>query len=588
MVDTFKILAYDKPMILRLNPNSDGYINDFSPSSGVSNYLLVDDTYDNPDDDTTYNSAVNTTGKDFYEITDPTISSDIIDNIRIRARFRIANLNTGDAIPNINIGITTDDGSNISYSNDLQVTNTYKDFSYSWSNNPNTTSAWTWNSVASLEIGLNYGDTTTFTDVLSTGSNQDDGDSYADVLLYGDYIIAACGNDGLRAYTYDGDNLTLVGSIDDGGIYNRLGITTIGGTDFIISSAWIYATSQWLRIYTFNGTTFTLRKSQVVDSVPECIDATGKYLFIGCGGGTYVYEYNDSAETITLKDSDLPNLIKGINFVRWVGGNIEVAVVSANDGLIFYTYSTEYNTIDWKQISHADGGTDSDYDGTYLHVARNGNGLSAYSYDGVSTITKITTIDDGGSYYRVRCEKGYIICSIETDEKIRIYTFDGSTYTQVLEESCVNPRKTRYDGDYLYVTRNGDGLRAYNFLELRLTQMYAEVEYTSDVSYNIERPEKLKLQHTRNTNRINLWDDSFHTYDINRSSKKLNMNGIIHNNPDSAVSLTTLTGSTVSITNLGSLTCYEGDYKIEDYNYTKISEKPELYKWNMTLEATDL
>jgi hypothetical protein len=96
------------------------------------------------------------------------------------------------------------------------------------------------------------------------------------------YIYTACGADGLRIYSFDGSNITLVASHDAGGTYY----------DVKADDTFIYccASSNGLILYTFDGTTLTLRDTQTAESLTYNVYNYNKDIFIGCttsGIGVY-------------------------------------------------------------------------------------------------------------------------------------------------------------------------------------------------------------------------------------------------------------------------------------------------------------
>jgi len=574
MVDTFKLVVDTSENILYYS-DGNGYVNDFTSLCAAANWQTIEGTTANDDD---YNYGKDSSGSDFYMFLNDlpfgwTAPGGDINYIRGYARIR-----KNGNVDTVNLGVTANSGVSVSFSNiNLPITNTFSNYNVTWRKNPQTSVAWTWSDVRSIQLGIKYsgasGDGTKFD--FSTSSTQDDGDAYTSIYADEDYIYVACRGDGLRAYSFDGTTITLLDDDDNAAIgdYNA-----VHGDD---NNIFIAALSDGIATYSFNGSTLTyITKSDAGGDYYD-VYSDGTYIYAACGNdGLRVYTFaGGSFNLVTTKDDG--GLYRGVY----------------SDGTYIYTAcdlsGIRAYTFNGTTLSLAGERDDSgNYinvsgDGTYIYAACGNVGLRVYSFNG-TTFSYIDGINNGGDYWATYINNDYIYTA--TTSGVRGYVFCSDELTLVNSDTGITAYGIFSDGTYLYAALNDDGLRAYSLYDryLDISQYYLEVNYASTTKYNIERPDKIRLRHTRNTNRINLWNDTFKTYDINRNSKKLTMSGIIHNNPDTAIDLSDLTGSTVSITNLGSLECFEGDYKIENYTPTKISDIPKLYKWNMTLEATEL
>ena len=201
-----------------------------------------------------------------------------------------------------------------------------------------------------------------------TGSN-----NYVNTWGDGTYIYAACEDDGLRAYSFDGETLTLIDTIDNGSLYRD-----VWGDGTYLYTA---CNTDGIRAYAFNGTDFEWL---------DTLDNGGSYYGV-YGDETYIYA--------TLNEPD------GIRAYTFDGSDFTYTGDSKHDGNIYME--------PWY------------YDG-YIYVACHGDGIRAYSYDG-EDFTLNDTLDNGGNYYSVWGDGTYIYAACYTDG-IRAYTFNGTDF----------------------------------------------------------------------------------------------------------------------------------------------------------------
>jgi hypothetical protein len=65
--------------------------------------------------------------------------------------------------------------------------------------------------------------------------------------------------------------------------------------------------------------------------------------------------------------------------------------------------------------------------------------------------------------------------------------------------------------------------------EIRTTAFYADIFYDSFISLNINNPENISTNHTRNVNMLNFWNGEREVYSISRNNKTLILNGFLGN-----------------------------------------------------------
>lgn len=144
---------------LTLRPNSDVSVAMSQYGSGTGNYGRINES---TTDDTNGVATSSISGQeDLYGLPDPSQSGTINSvTVHFRAKWAYADevINQSYATPRVRIGGST-------YSATAQgLGSTFKGYSRAWSTNPNTKSAWTWQNINDLIVGLymiagTYGDT---------------------------------------------------------------------------------------------------------------------------------------------------------------------------------------------------------------------------------------------------------------------------------------------------------------------------------------------------------------------------------------------------------------------------------------------
>ena len=135
----------------------------------------------------------------------------------------------------------------------------------------------------------------TFNGVAFTDTGHiDDGGSARKAWGDGTYIYLANGSDGLRAYTYNGVAFTNVGHIDDGAFgYFSFGVWGDGVYVYLANG------DDGLRAYTFDGANFV--NVGHTDDADGALDIwyDGVYLYVCCGltGFLRVYSFNGTSFT---------------------------------------------------------------------------------------------------------------------------------------------------------------------------------------------------------------------------------------------------------------------------------------------------
>jgi len=255
----------------------------------------------------------------------------------------------------------------------------------------------------------------------------DDGGTYLGIYVgshytrYGKYIFVANSGTGLRAYKYNQSGLTLLATKDDGGTYNGVWRNETNGVIYVACGA------SGIRAYTFNGVTFTLvttRFDGTQDYVDVCENPNGVYA--SCG-------------------------TEGLRAYTYAGGAF------TPHGSSYFGTST-YDRIYPRTLNTFAGSKN------YIFVARHDDGFLTYTFNGIILSPRTTNLDGTGAYLDVWSDGiyAYTACS---DEGVRAYIFDGVNFYL---------RATRYDGagsDYnsvwgdnetnIFTASDADGISSY-------------------------------------------------------------------------------------------------------------------------------
>lgn len=127
--------------------------------------------------------------------------------------------------------------------------------------------------------------------------------------------------------------------------------------------------------------------------------------------------------------------------------------------------------------------------------------------------------------------------------------------------------------------------------ELQCTQLYAEVGYDpSTATCTLNVPKQISTDHSRNIKMLNFWNGTREVYDLNRSGKSMVLVGeeMYDGSCDTILCVRGLARNGAVVTIAGLTTGYfNGDFRIRQFGWNKISEKPEHYEWILDLESAD-
>ena len=280
---------------------------------------------------------------------------------------------------------------------------------------------------------------------------QDDGGDYRHPWVHNNTIFAACSNDGLRAYSFDGSDLTLIDSIDNGSNYREVW----GDGTYIYVACY----NEGIRAYSWDGISFTLLDTQDDGGNYWGVGGNDSYVYAACGAsGLRAYSFNGI--TFNLIDT-IDNSTEDYYDVDCNDSYIFTAV--DDHGVFAYSFDgTNLNYINKKDDGSFYRRTHLDKINGYIYVACYNEGVRAYSFNGAAFTLLDTQHDGADAYGAVVSDANYVYTSCN-DEGLRKYTFDGSSFSL----KCTVDDGSDYlgvynDTNYVYVGCTGYGIRAYD------------------------------------------------------------------------------------------------------------------------------
>jgi len=266
------------------------------------------------------------------------------------------------------------------------------------------------------------------------------------------YVYMACYTNGLKVYTFDGTTFTLVDSQDDGNAYT--GVWSDG--------TYIYTAcgSGGLRVYELVGGSLSLLDANRIGDCWNVHSNNGTYIYTAeKSGGIAVYSFDGISLTLLDSRNDGSNVYMDV----WHDGNYLYAAdeIGGNNIRAYSFNGSNFTLIDTMPI--VPGMFYSVWgDGTYIYTAADDH-IGAYSFDG-SSFTFLDSHYDSGQYWWVWGDGSFIYITCTTSG-IRVYSFDGSSFTlEYSRDDGGSYRNVHANADYIYVPYNG-GIRTY-ILEL--------------------------------------------------------------------------------------------------------------------------
>ncbi len=295
--------------------------------------------------------------------------------------------------------------------------------------------------------------------IFTNTAHIDEGGFAIDVTLGADgTIFLANGDDGLRAYSYDGSSFTNTAHIHNGELIIGVALGA-DGTVFVAKS------EDGLSAYSYDGSSFTNTANIDDGGFAEdvAVGADGTVFLANGDGGLLAYSYDGSSFTNTAFISNGTGFAEDVA----VGADGTVFLANITEGLGAYSYDGSSFT----NTAHIDNGGQAfgvaeGPDGT-IFLANFDDGLRAYSYDG-SSFTNTAHIDDGEFALGVTVGADGTIFLANNNGGLFAYSYDGSSFTNIAHINDGDGARSialGADGT-VFLANQPDGLRAYRFTEL--------------------------------------------------------------------------------------------------------------------------
>jgi photosystem II stability/assembly factor-like uncharacterized protein len=269
-------------------------------------------------------------------------------------------------------------------------------------------------------------------------------------------VFVGC-DDGLRAYSYDGESFELKAQISNGGTARDIAIGS-DGTIFV-ANAW-----DGLRAYSFNG-------ENLVNTAHVQDDGEAWGVAIGPGGTVFVadtwdglraYRYNGSS---FVGSGHYNNNYESRDVV--VGPDSTVFLANAWGGLHAFSFNGTSFT---HTASVATGGDDGEAlkieigsSGT-IFLGNSRDGLRAYTYNG-SSFTNTAHIDTGGEAWDIAINSEGTVFLANNFDGLRSFIYDGNSF---LNTAHVNVGNNACDlaidsGGTVFLVSEWEGVFSYTY-----------------------------------------------------------------------------------------------------------------------------
>lgn len=150
----FTITQTPNAKTIYLYPNGSGCTTQLTPFGESNNYACIDEDYLSPDDDGTYvYSSATGEVQDLYTLEDSTITTGTILYVKVFARAKSASYaQSSSGVYKILVSDST--CTLTDKSDDIDLVTSYKDYSYTLTENPMTSTNWTWTDINNLQVGI--------------------------------------------------------------------------------------------------------------------------------------------------------------------------------------------------------------------------------------------------------------------------------------------------------------------------------------------------------------------------------------------------------------------------------------------------
>jgi len=126
--------------------------------------------------------------------------------------------------------------------------------------------------------------------------------------------------------------------------------------------------------------------------------------------------------------------------------------------------------------------------------------------------------------------------------------------------------------------------------EIRTTQVYCRINYDSQVTCTLNKPQEVSVDHDRNIKMLNFWSGNRVVYDIGRSKKTMVLTGTQYG-PSACTAVTCVKeiakfGNEVTTNGIGG--DFDDTFRIISFGWKYISLKPMICDWILELEYAEL
>jgi len=417
------------------------------------------------------------------------------------------------------------------------------------------------------------------------------------------YVYCSCGADGLRLYYYNGaGTITLLDTIDDGGDYKALHGWSYNDIHFIANGNDTSYTKIAVSVGT-NGLYFYNTTSDDYD-VPTATRLQLNDTINDSGG--------DSYEDVFIEDWNKTNY----SVLRMHATCDDVGGVGSHVRGYTWTPSLElvangvHDTAAHPHGIKARESSNPLYD-SEVFIACTTSGILALGKDntGAGSYTQIDSDDQGGDYRDVALDPNttYIYASVyggALPYGIYQYEYLNNKLTYITKVSSEGGKACLGEavdvtGVYVTTAEYAWGARLYktaNTQTLYVSETWLEIDYTvSTTTCYLTRPEGLSSDHKRNINMLNFWNGEREVYGINRSGKSLVLNGKeyyqFRENPNPCARINCVRdvarrGDVITLSDL-SPTYFNGNYRIRQFGWKKVSSAPTVFNWILSLEDAE-
>jgi len=418
----------------------------------------------------------------------------------------------------------------------------------------------------------------------STFTQEDTIAAGARFAIYGDGTYIHVNS---SAYSFDGTTLTNI---------------CAGGNDDIWAGdgTYLYATDNvgfnaYLRAYSFDGTAYTLEGSVGVglQSLVNrlCCDSEYVYIWSEADGNLYIYSFDGTDFTLVGTE---PFAVRK-NRLKTDGRFIYTMEYAHPDDPVATIHS--FNGSELKELATVAAGTTPKYLTDDIEsvtvVAQMGKDPSA---DDQADIRGCFTIKTGGNEFNTSAD----YFTLESKQRYYVHTYAENPNTTaawtLAEVQALQAGVGLYGDGTHYATCS----RCYIVIsgttsvspKIKTCQSYLKVNYTPpESSCSLNKPQEISTNHKRNIQMLNFWDGEREVYDLNRGGKSMVLTGNeqYDGSCDTILCIREMArnGTVITVSGL-SLGYFNGNYRICQFGWDKISEKPEHYKWILQLEDSEL